>query len=110
MLDRQHLTILREIDRAGSVTAAADRMNISQSAISHAIAKLEARFGITLWRKKGRLLELTQGGKLPLTLRGGETRTFLQDGDEVVMRAYCEAPWRSRLGLGECVAQVLPAH
>lgn len=68
MLDRQHLTILREIDRAGSVTAAADRMNISQSAISHAIAKLEARFGITLWRKKGRLLELTQGGQYLLSL------------------------------------------
>lgn len=61
-------------------------------------------------QEAGALLELTQGGKLPLTLRGGETRTFLQDGDEVVMRAYCEAPGRSRLGLGECVAQVLPAH
>jgi fumarylacetoacetase len=60
-------------------------------------------------QEAGALLELTQGGKLPLTLPSGETRTFLQDGDEVVMRAYCEAPGRSRLGLGECVAQVLPA-
>ena len=68
MLDRQHLTILREIARAGSVTAAADRLNISQSAISHAIAKLEARFGVALWRKKGRLLELTQAGEYLLLL------------------------------------------
>lgn len=60
-------------------------------------------------QEAGALLELTQGGKLPLTLPNGETRTFLQDGDEVVMRAYCEAPGLSRLGLGECVAQVLPA-
>ena len=60
-------------------------------------------------QEAGALLELTQGGKLPLTLSSGETRTFLQDGDEVVMRASCEAPGRSRLGLGECVAQVLPA-
>lgn len=68
MLDRQHLAILREVDRAGSVTAAADRLNISQSAISHAIAKLETRFGIALWRKKGRMLELTQAGRYLLSL------------------------------------------
>lgn len=68
MLDRQHLAILREVDRAGSVTAAADRLNISQSAISHAIAKLESRFGIAVWRKKGRMLELTQAGRYLLTL------------------------------------------
>ena len=68
MLDRQHLTILREIARAGSVTAAADRLNISQSAISHAIAKLETRFGVPFWRKKGRLLELTQAGEYLLSL------------------------------------------
>jgi LysR family transcriptional regulator for metE and metH len=68
MLDRQHLAILREVDRAGGVTAAAERLNISQSAISHAIAKLEARFGIALWRKKGRMLELTQAGLYLLAL------------------------------------------
>ncbi len=68
MLDRQHLAILREVDRAGSVTAAADRLNTSQSAISHAIAKLETRFGIAIWRKKGRMLELTQAGLYLLSL------------------------------------------
>lgn len=68
MLDRQHLAILREVDRAGGVTAAAERLNISQSAISHAIAKLETRFGIALWRKKGRMLELTQAGLYLLAL------------------------------------------
>jgi fumarylacetoacetase len=57
----------------------------------------------------GALLELTQGGKHALTLPSGETRTFVQDGDEVIMRAWCEAPGRARLGLGECVARVLPA-
>jgi LysR family transcriptional regulator, regulator for metE and metH len=68
MLDRQHLTILREINRAGSVTAAAGRLNTTQSAISHAVAKLEARFGVSLWRKRGRLLELTQAGEYLLAL------------------------------------------
>lgn len=68
MLDRQHLAIIREVDRAGSVTAAAERLNLSQSAISHAIAKLEARHQVQLWRKKGRSLELTQAGDYLLRL------------------------------------------
>ena len=68
MLDRQHLTILREVHLAGSVTAAASSMNLSQSAASHAIAKLENRFQVKLWRKKGRGLELTQAGRYLLEL------------------------------------------
>lgn len=68
MLDRQHLAIIREVNRAGSVTAAADRLNLSQSAISHAIAKLEARHQVSVWRKKGRGLELTQAGDYLLGL------------------------------------------
>jgi len=68
VLDRQHLAILREVNRAGSVTAASDRLNLSQSAISHAIAKLEARHKVRVWRKKGRSLELTQAGEYLLDL------------------------------------------
>ena len=41
LLDRQHLAILREVDRQGGVTAAADRLNMTQSAVSHAIRRLE---------------------------------------------------------------------
>lgn len=68
MLDRQHLAIIREVSRAGSVTAASDGLNLSQSAISHAIAKLEARHQVQVWRKKGRSLELTQAGEYLLRL------------------------------------------
>lgn len=68
MLDRQHLTILRSVARYGSVTAAAGAMNLSQSAISHAIAKLEDRHRVKLWRRKGRRLELTQAGQYLLDL------------------------------------------
>jgi fumarylacetoacetase len=57
----------------------------------------------------GSLLELTAGGKRPLTLPGGETRTFLQDGDRVILRAFCEAPGARRIGLGACEGTVLPA-
>lgn len=63
MLDRQHLTILREVDRLGSLTAAAERLNVTQSALSHTIRKLEDRYGVAMWEKDGRNLRLTQAGR-----------------------------------------------
>lgn len=62
MLDRNHLAILREIDRQGSMTAAADKLFLSQSALSHTIKKLEQQLGTPLWLREGRLLRLTQAG------------------------------------------------
>ncbi|WBU53355.1 LysR family transcriptional regulator [Paracoccus sp. SCSIO 75233] len=70
MIDRQHLTILREVDRLGSVTAAADKLNISQSAVSHMMRKFEARHGVAVWEKAGRGLRLTQAGTYLLDLAG----------------------------------------
>lgn len=58
----------------------------------------------------GALVELTSGGKAPLTLPNGETRTFLEDGDAVVMRAWCARPGAARIGFGECIGRVLPAQ
>lgn len=63
MLDRQHLSILREVDRVGSLTAAAERLNVTQSALSHTIKKLEERYGVAMWEKDGRKLRLTQAGR-----------------------------------------------
>jgi fumarylacetoacetase len=54
----------------------------------------------------GSLLELSNGGKAPLTLASGETRTFLQDGDTVILRAFCAAPGRARIGFGEAAGTV----
>ncbi len=51
---------------------------------------------------RGCLLELTWRGAEPVALPGGETRKFLEDGDEVIMRGYCERPGTTRIGLGEC--------
>lgn len=56
----------------------------------------------------GSLLELSRGGKQSLPLPGGESRTFLQDGDIVTLRAYCEGEGRARVGFGAASAQVLP--
>jgi fumarylacetoacetase len=58
----------------------------------------------------GSLLELTQGGKQPLTLANGEQRTFLQDGDSVMLRGHCARPGAVRIGFGPCEGQVLPAR
>jgi len=57
----------------------------------------------------GSLLEISHGGKRPLALPGGETRSFLEDGDEVTLRAWCEAEGAVRIGFGECVGRVVGA-
>ena len=51
---------------------------------------------------RGCLLERTWRGAEPLALPGGETRRFLEDGDEVILRGFCEKPGFARIGLGEC--------
>ncbi|RUM06182.1 LysR family transcriptional regulator [Rhizobium chutanense] len=68
MIDRQHLAILREVSRRGSVTAAAEKLNVTQSALSHTIAKFEERHGIKVWMKTGRGLRLTQTGEYLLSV------------------------------------------
>jgi LysR family transcriptional regulator, glycine cleavage system transcriptional activator len=52
--------------RLSSFTRAAEELNITQSAISHAIRELEARLGVALFRREGRVLELTEAGRLYL--------------------------------------------
>lgn len=59
---------------------------------------------------RGCLLELTWRGADPLQLPNGETRTFLEDGDEVTLRGYCEAPGYRRIGLGTCAGVVRATH
>jgi fumarylacetoacetase len=57
----------------------------------------------------GCLLELTWRGKDPLRLPSGETRTFLEDGDEVTLRGYAHREGLRRIGLGECTGIVMPS-
>ncbi len=57
---------------------------------------------------RGCLLEMTWRGTEPLELPSGEVRRFLEDGDEVILRGWCEAPGYRRIGLGECRGTVLP--
>jgi fumarylacetoacetase len=57
----------------------------------------------------GSLMELTQGGKQPLQLPGGETRSFVEDGDEVIQRGRCAREGSAAIGFGEAAATVRPA-
>jgi LysR family transcriptional regulator for metE and metH len=67
MIERIHLTIIRTTAEAGSLTAAAERLHLTQSALSHSMRKLEDRLNITLWRREGKRLVPTQAGRYLLT-------------------------------------------
>jgi fumarylacetoacetase len=58
----------------------------------------------------GSLLERSQGGKQPIRLPNGESRSFLADGDTLMLRGSCERPGVRRIGFGECAGTILPAH
>lgn len=68
MLERIHLAIVREVERQGSLTAAANVMCLTQSALSHTIKKLEQNLGIAIWLREGRSLRLTQAGQYLLAV------------------------------------------
>ncbi|MCH4089743.1 LysR family transcriptional regulator [Acetobacter sp.] len=67
-LERSHLTIIREVAREGSLTAAGMRLHLTQPALSHAIRKIENQLGVKIWRREGRSLVLTQAGEWLLSL------------------------------------------
>jgi len=117
MIERGHLDIVREVDRQGSLTAAARSMHLTQSALSHAVRKLEAGLGAEIWQREGRKLRLTQVGEQLLALAN---RVLPQlENAEVALRQYARGT-RGTLRIGmEChpcyqwllkvVARYLPA-
>lgn len=62
-LERIHLEIIRAVDREGSMTAAAEALHLTQSALSHSMRKLEDQLGLKLWLREGRHLRPTQAGE-----------------------------------------------
>lgn len=67
-LERIHLSLLVEVDRSGSLTKAAKRLGITQSALSHTVKRLEQQFGTEVWQREGRGLRLTPAGEYLLSL------------------------------------------
>ena len=68
MIERIHLEILRATQQHGSLTAAAQKLHLTQSALSHAMKKLEQQLGTALWQKQGRGLRLTRAGQYLLSV------------------------------------------
>jgi len=62
MIERMHLAIIREVDKQGSLTAAASVLCLTQSALSHTVKKLEQQMGTPIWLREGRSLRPTQAG------------------------------------------------
>jgi len=59
--------------------------------------------------ERGSMLELSWRGTEPIELPSGETRRFLEDGDDVIMKGFCEREGFRRIGLGECRGRIIPA-
>lgn len=68
MLERSHLAIIQAVDTQGSLTAAARRLHLTQSALSHAIRKLEEQLGTPIWAREGHSLRPTQAGQYLLSV------------------------------------------
>ena len=68
MLERSHLAVIREVERTGTLTAAAEVLCVTQSALSHAMKKLEDQLGTQIWLREGRTLRLTQAGEYLLAV------------------------------------------
>jgi LysR family transcriptional regulator for metE and metH len=67
-IERVHLRLLRDVERHGSLTAAAKSLGLSQSALSHTVRKLEQQLGIPIWEREGRGLRLTNAGRYLMAL------------------------------------------
>lgn len=68
MLERIHPAIIQEVDRLGSLIAAANALHLTQSALSHTMRKLEDQLGVAVWHREGRNLRPTQAGAYLLAL------------------------------------------
>ena len=100
MLERIHLAVVREVDRLGSLTAAAEALFLTQPALSHTVKKLEQQLGTAVWLREGRSLRLTQAGQF---LLGVANRVLPQlENAEEVLEQYRDGQ-RGELRIGmEC--------
>ncbi len=100
MLERIHLVIIREVERQGSLTAAAAALFLTQSALSHTVKKIEQQLGTPIWDRDGRSLRLTQAGHYLLALANRLLPQF--EHAEARMKQYADGE-RGTLRIGmEC--------
>ena len=100
IIERIHLEIIRAVDQEGSLTAAAETLHLTQSALSHSIRKLEQHLGVAIWRREGRRLRPTQAGEHLLGLASRVVPQLLHAEDRLAQLARGE---RGTLRIGmEC--------
>jgi len=99
-LERIHLEIMLAVETEGSMTAAADSLNLTQSALSHSMRKLEDQLGIKIWQRKGRQLIPTQAGQHLLNATKRLLPQFVRTEENLIQFAKGE---RGSLRIGmEC--------
>jgi LysR family transcriptional regulator for metE and metH len=100
MLERVHLVVVREVEKHGSLTAAAEILCLTQSALSHSMKKLEAQLGTEIWRREGRNLRLTQAGQYILAV-ANQVLPQLEVAEERLRQVAQGARGTLRIGM-EC--------
>jgi fumarylacetoacetase len=124
-----HLEVALQTSRMRAQSAAPERLalsnfhhaywTIAQMVAHHTVNGCELRSGDLFGSgtmsgpaptQAGSLLELTSGGQQPIAVGSSETRTFLEDGDRVILRAWCDGVGWRRIGFGSAAATVLPAR
>lgn len=100
MLERAHLKLLVALREQGSLTAAAEALHLTQSALSHTIRKLEQQLDLKIWEKRGRQIRLTQAGEYLLRFASEVLPRF--DEAEAALLAYSQGK-KGKLRMGmEC--------
>ncbi len=100
MLERTHLKLLLALSESGSLTAAAENLHLTQSALSHSIKKLEHYLGLALWEKRGRQIQLTEAGEYLLKCAQTLEPHFL-NAEQTLQSFAIGKKGRLRLGM-EC--------
>lgn len=100
MIERHHLAVIRTIEQVGTMTAAADKLNLTQSALSHTMKKFEAVIGTEIWQRSGRKLVLTQAGHYLLAV-ANRILPQLEHADQVVRHMAKGEKGSLRIGM-EC--------
>jgi LysR family transcriptional regulator for metE and metH len=100
MLERFHLMLVREVDRQGSLTAAAEVLCLTQSALSHSIKKIEQHLETPIWTREGRALRLTQAGRYLLQL-ANRVLPQLEHAEQVMAQYAVGQRGNLRIGM-EC--------
>ena len=92
--------------------------NMAQQIAHHTITGCNMRTGDLLAsgtisgpdkESRGSMLELSWNGKEPITLQNGEERTFLKDGDSIILKGWCQGKGY-KIGFGDCEGTILPSN